>query len=56
MNNKPLEFAKFLQTNTADANENTLPSAGFGVCQVQPRLVEVLIGAVAKHVCRNVYI
>lgn len=56
MNNKSLEFAKFLQTNTADANENTLPSAGFGVCQVQPRLVEVLIGAVAKHVCRNVYI
>lgn len=53
---KQFELAKSLQTNTASANEYTLPSPGFSICQVQPRLVEVLIGAVAKHVWRNVYI
>ncbi len=35
---KQFEFAKSLQTNTADTNEYTLPSLAFSICQVQPRI------------------
>lgn len=35
---KQFEFAKSLQTNTANTNEYTLPSLGFSICQAQPRL------------------
>lgn len=37
---KQFEFAKSLQTNTADANEYTLPSPGFSICQAQPPIGE----------------
>lgn len=35
---KQFEFAKSLQTNTADTNEYTLPSLAFSICQVQQRI------------------
>lgn len=54
---KQFEFAKSLQTNTANTNEYTLcPLSDSASVKCSHGLVEVLIGAVAKHVWRNVYI
>jgi len=50
-----LNVAKSPQTNTADTNERAPPPEAASVRRSR-RLVEVLIGAVAKHVWRNVHI